>query len=77
MPVIKPPGAASDDFAISRVTTQFHIDGRLRLCLTFVVYTRGGSLVVEDAEFSDLFHDALTNPIIDFFVIKLRYRFGN
>lgn len=43
----------------------------------FVVYNRGGSLVAEDGEFSDLFHDALTDPIIDFFMIKLRYRFGN
>lgn len=29
-----------------------------------------------DDGFGDLFHNALTDPIIDRFVVKLRYRFG-
>ena len=43
----------------------------------FIVYTRGSNLPgrVDDG-FGDLFQDALDEPIIDYFVIKLRYRFG-
>ena len=43
----------------------------------FIVYTRGSSHAVLDDDFDDLFHDALIDPLLDFFVIKLRYRFGN
>jgi hypothetical protein len=43
----------------------------------FIVYTRGSNLPGRvDDEFDDLFEDALNDPIIDYFVIKLRYRFG-
>jgi len=44
----------------------------------FLVYTRGSNLPnrVDDV-FSDLFDDALNTPIVDVFVVKLRYRFGN
>ena len=43
----------------------------------FVVYTRGSN-VDSDLydEFGDLFEAALTDPIVDLFVVKLRYRFG-
>ncbi len=70
---------ASDDFTISRLTTQLRYRWELApLSDLFVVYTRGGNLPSrEDDGFGDLFHDVLTDPIIDLFVIKLRYRFGN
>jgi len=44
----------------------------------FVVYTRGSNLSdrVDDG-FSDLFDDALNTPIVDVYIVKLRYRFGN
>ena len=43
----------------------------------FIVYTRCSNLPgrVDDG-FGDLFQDAPDEPIIDYFVIKLRYRFG-
>ena len=28
------------------------------------------------ADFSDLYRDAINDPVIDFLVVKLRYRFG-
>ena len=43
----------------------------------FIVYTRGSNLPNRmRGEFNDLFVDALTEPVVDLFVIKLRYRFG-
>ena len=74
----KSPSAETDDFSISRITTQVRYRWEIKpLSDLFVVYTRGSSHTVIDDEFGDLFHDALTDPIIDFFVVKLRYRFGN
>jgi hypothetical protein len=29
-----------------------------------------------DDEFDDLFHDALVEPVIDMFIVKIRYRFA-
>jgi len=68
----------SDDFTISRLTSQLRYRWEIApLSDLFVVYTRGGNLPNRiDDEFGDLFHDVLTEPIIDLFVIKLRYRFG-
>lgn len=66
------------DFTVSRITTQLRYRWEIApLSDLFVVYTRGSNLPsqVEDG-FSDLFQDALTNPVIDLFVVKLRYRFG-
>ena len=34
----------------------------------------GNSVVIS---FDDLFDDALREPVVDVFVVKLRYRFGN
>jgi len=42
-----------------------------------LVYRRGSNLPDRvDDEFSDLFSDAIDTPIVDVFVVKLRYRFG-
>jgi hypothetical protein len=66
------------DFTVSRLTTQLRYRWEIApLSDLFVVYTRGGNLPsrTEDG-FGDLFHDALTEPLVDLFVVKLRYRFG-
>ena len=77
-PVSKPPGAESDDFTISRLTAQLRYRWEIGpLSDFFVVYTRGSNLDNRmDDELGDLFHDALTTPLVDVLVIKLRYRFG-
>ena len=43
----------------------------------FVVFTQGSNVPgrFEDS-FDNLFQDALSDPAIDLFVVKLRYRFG-
>ena len=44
----------------------------------FLVYTRGSNLPNRiDDEYTDLFQDAISEPIVDTFIAKLRYRFGN
>jgi hypothetical protein len=43
----------------------------------FLVYTRGSNLPSQPEDgLGDLFTDALNDPVIDVFVMKLRYRFG-
>lgn len=77
-PFSKDPTAETDDFTISRLTVQLRYRWEIGpLSDFFVVYTRGSNLDdrISD-ELGDLFHDALTTPIIDVLVIKLRYRFG-
>jgi hypothetical protein len=72
-----PPEAAN--FTISRIATQLRYRWEIApLSDLFLVYTRGSNLPSAYGDgFNDLFTDALTDPIIDLFVIKLRYRFGN
>jgi hypothetical protein len=67
------------DFTISRLTTQLRYRWEIApLSDLFLVYTRGSNLPNTPGDgFGDLFHDALTDPLVDRFVIKLRYRFGN
>ena len=73
-----PEESGSEDFTISRLTAQLRYRWEIApLSELFVVYTRGSDLPnrMDDA-FKDLFTDALTTPVVDLFVIKLRYRFG-
>ena len=67
------------DLTISRLTAQLRYRWELApLSDLFVVYTRGSNIPNRGRDnFSNLFQDALAEPIIDSFVIKLRYRFGN
>ena len=77
-PFSKDPTAETDDFTISRLTAQLRYRWEIGpLSDFFVVYTRGSNLDdrIND-ELGDLFHDALTTPVVDVLVIKLRYRFG-
>jgi hypothetical protein len=66
------------DFTISRLTTQLRYRWEIApLSDLFVVYTRGSNLPNRQRDtFNNLFTDALTSPIVDTFVIKLRYRFS-
>ena len=67
------------DFNISRLTTQLRYRWAIAPLTDFyLVYNRGNSLrPVGEYDVSDLFEDSFTDPVIDSFVAKLRYRFGN
>jgi len=69
----------SHDFTVSLLTTQLRYRWQIApLTDFFLVYNRGNSLPNQiDADFSDLFADAFSDPVVDSFVAKLRYRFGN
>lgn len=80
-------GAGAEDFTISRLTAQLRYRWQIApLSNLFVVYTRGSNLgsaydlddplgMPRDG-FGELYRDAFTEPLIDLFVVKLRYRFG-
>ena len=76
---LKDPAEGVDDFTISRLTAQLRYRWEIGpLSDLFVVYTRGSNLENRiESDFDDLFSDALTDPIINVFIIKLRYRFGS
>ena len=63
---------------INRLTAQFRYRWEIApLSDLFVVYTRGSNAFTEDDDpFGDMFNDALTRPIVDLLIVKLRYRFG-
>ncbi len=73
------PGDPNEDFSLSRLTAQLRYRWEIGpLSDLFVVYTRGSNLGFADDEepFSELFNLAIDEPIIEFVVVKLRYRFG-
>ena len=73
------PTRASHDFTVSIVTAQLRYRWEIAPLTDFyLVYNRGNTLANQiDSSFSDLFQDALADPIVNSFVVKLRYRFGN
>ena len=77
--VPRPVPLEDEDFAISRLVAQARYRWEIGpLSDLFVVYTRGGNLPgLIDGEFTDLFLDAINEPVVDVFIIKLRYRFGS
>ena len=79
VPVDPEPGDSARDFVINRMTVQLRYRWQIApLSDLFLVYTRGSNVPYNtlDDDFGDIFYDALTDPVIDFFVVKLRYRFG-
>lgn len=76
--VAQGPARGVRDFSISRMTAQFRYRWEIApLSDLFLVYTRGSNLPNRpDDGLGDLFTDALNDPVIDVFVMKLRYRFG-
>lgn len=67
------------DFTVSLLTLQLRYRWEIApLTDLFLVYNRGNSLPDQiDASFDDLFSDVFDEPIIDSFVAKIRWRFGN
>ena len=79
VPRFKDLSDPTDDFTVSRLTAQVRYRWEIGpLSDLFIVYTRGSNLSnrVND-EFWPLFQDAMDEPIIDVFTMKLRYRFGS
>ncbi len=78
LPANKAAGAPTHDFTISRMIAQLRYRWEIGpLSDLFLVYNRGSNL--DDGihnSFSGLFRDALTEPVIDRFTLKLRYRLG-
>ena len=79
IPDTNPVGADSRDFTISRITFQARYRWELApLSDLFIVYTRGSDIdSMPENDFSELLSDAWTEPLIDIFVVKLRYRLGS
>ena len=86
-PRLREDGAGAEDFTISRLTAQLRYRWQIApLSDLFVVYTRGANLgnaydlddplAIPRDGFGELYQDAFTEPLIDLFVVKLRYRFG-
>lgn len=73
------PDEELTNFTISRLTAQVRFRWEIApMSDFFLVYTRGANLPnLEEAEFGRLFRDALSDPIVDLWVMKLRYRFGS
>ncbi len=79
VPLTKGIVGSDFDFTISRLTAQLRYRWEIApLSDLFVVYTRGSNLPNRQVDgFESLFRDAVTDPVIDQLVVKLRYRFGS
>jgi hypothetical protein len=79
LPYPKGPDEVTDNFTISRITSQLRYRWEIApLSDLFIVYTRGANVETRRFDdFDDMFITAWNNPLIDLFVVKLRYRFGN
>lgn len=83
IPIEKPtgPGARpSYDFSLSQYSFQARYRWEIApLSDIFVVYTRQADLAaaLQDNSFRDVFTNAWDEPLADFLVVKLRYRFGS
>ncbi|MEM7077595.1 MAG: DUF5916 domain-containing protein [Pseudomonadota bacterium] len=83
LPITKPVGAGfRDDYSFA--VSQYAIQARYRweiapLSDVFLVYTRQADLrtALGEAGFTDIFDDAIRDPLADVFVLKVRYRFGS
>jgi hypothetical protein len=68
----------SDDFSISQLNFQVRYRWQIApLSDLFIVYTKGDKQKTDLLGFGDMFDDNWSNPLGDFFVIKLRYRLGS
>ena len=79
VPRFKDLSDPTDDFTVSRLTAQLRYRWEIGpLSDLFLVYTRGSNLPNQvDGDFAPLFRDAMNQPIVDVFTMKLRYRFGS
>lgn len=73
------PNATSDNFTISRMVFQARYRWEIApLSDLFVVYTRGGNTpgsLFDD--YTGLLRESWSEPVVDTFVVKLRYRLGS
>ena len=73
------PNASSDNFTISRMVFQARYRWEIApLSDLFVVYTRGGNTpgsLFDD--YTGLLRESWSEPVVDTFVVKLRYRLGS
>jgi hypothetical protein len=67
------------NFTVSLLTAQLRYRWEIApLTDLYVVYNLGNRLPSRhEDDFSSLFEDAFDDPIVESFVVKLRYRFGN
>ena len=67
------------DFTVSLMTAQLRYRWEIApLTDLYIVYNRGNRLPFRNEdEFSSLFEDSFDDPLVDSFIVKLRYRFGN
>ena len=83
IPIDKPTGPGSRpsyDFSVSQYSFQARYRWEIApLSDVFIVYTRQADLpaALQDEGFRDLFSNAWDQPLADFLVLKLRYRFGS
>ena len=78
VPRAQPAEDFGNVFPISRLTSQIRYRWEIApLSDLFVVYTRGSNLYLDVFDdFASLLDQALNEPVVDTFVVKLRYRFG-
>lgn len=73
------PNNLDHNFSISRLTFQARYRWEIApLSDLFIVYTRGGNLpgnVIDD--YTGLLQESWSEPVVDTFVVKLRYRLGS
>lgn len=74
----QPDSDFGDVFPISRLTAQLRYRWEIApLSDLFIVYTRGSNLYLDVFDdFASLLDQAISEPVVDMFVVKLRYRFG-
>ena len=73
------PTQPNHDFTVSILTAQLRYRWEIApLTDLYVVYNLGNTLASRfDSSIDDLFLDGFDDPIVESFVVKLRYRFGN
>lgn len=79
IPTNKPPGF-SDNFSVSQYSFQFRYRWEIApLSDIFVVYTRNADrgAALRDSDFDEVFSNSWDEPLNDFLVFKIRYRFGS
>ncbi|MCY4655655.1 MAG: DUF5916 domain-containing protein [Gammaproteobacteria bacterium] len=76
----RPESDYGNVFPLTRLTAQVRYRWEIApLSDLFVVYTRGSNLYLDQDEFGDfqsLLNQSISEPVVDVFVVKLRYRFG-
>ena len=73
------PTLPNHDFTVSLFTLQTRYRWEIApLTDLYVVYNRSNNVPNQvDASFADLLNDAYRDPLVDSFVLKLRWRLGN